>query len=253
MTRVVALWLALLVGLSPVLTQFLRAEAWFAPSSTFAAPVLIAFCLAHGVGAREAPRRLGAAAIVAGLVLELIGIALHTWTIAWLGFPVGVLGLSLWLGAPSWRVAVLAFGLVAVPDSLRGTFTPAAESTLLAGACSVWRAVGVDFSCTGPVARLGARHLELGYDDVGFTLAPVLAQLGWLLAVCEGASTSRALGRAALFAAATALLAPLSIVVALGVLAISAEPIARAFLSPGPWLVCVAFALAAARRPLRAR
>jgi hypothetical protein len=249
----IALWLALLAGFSPVLSQFLRHEAWFAPSTTLVAPVLIAFLLAHGRAGREAPRRSGAVWIAAGLVLELAGIALHTWTIAWLGFPLGMLGLSLWLGAPSWRVAVLAFGLVAIPDGVRGAFTPAAESALLSGACAAWRAVGVDFSCTGPIARLGARHLELGYDDVGFTLAPLLAQLGWFLAVCEGARPARAFGRAALFGAATAVIAPLSIAVALGVFAISAEAIARAFLSPGVCLACTAIALAAARRRLRAR
>ena len=238
-----ALWLALLAGFSPVLVQFARLEAWFAPPSTLVAPVLIAICLWRGIVPSEEPRRAGASLIAAGLLLELIGIALHIWTLAWLGFPVAVLGMALWLGRPSWKVAVLAFGLVPIPESFRAIGTPAPESALLAGACAVWRALGVVFSCTGPVARLGDRPLELVPDDVGWTLAPLLAQLGWFLAVSERASTPRALRSALSFAAATIAVAPLSIALALGLLAASSEATARVWLTHGLWFGCFAAAL----------
>jgi hypothetical protein len=239
----VTLWLALLAGFSPVLVQFVRYEAWFAPPSTLVAPVLFVVSLWRGRVPDEPPRRAGAALIAAGLALELVGIALRTWTIAWLGFPVAVIGLALWLGRPSWRIAVLALGLVAVPESLRAAATPAPETALLSGTCAVWRALGVAFSCTGPVARLGERHLELASDDVGWTLAPLLAQLGWFGAVNAGHGTARALRSALAFAAATLAISPLAIAVALGLVAAGSPSAARAWLTPGVWLSCSAAVL----------
>jgi len=239
-----ALWAVLLTGFSPVIVRFLRVEAASAPPSTLVAPVLIAIALWRGSAPAEPPRRAGVALVAVGLVLELFGTAMDVWTVAWLGLPVAVIGMSLWLGAPSWRVAVLALGLVPIPESIRGAWTPAPESALLAGACAAWRAVGVAFSCTGPVARLGDRHLELFHDDVGFGLAPLLAQLGWFLAVDRGASAARALRAAALSAAAVVVLAPLAIAFALGIFAASSPVVARVWLSPGLWVACCAVALA---------
>ncbi len=235
---ILARWLALFAGFSPVLFEFARFEAWYAPPSTLVAPVLIAVCLWKGPRTADPPRRAGIALIGAGLLLELIGIALRTWTLAWLGFPVAVLGMALWLGYPSWRVAVLAFGLIAIPESLRAAFSPGPESTLLAGACALWRAAGVPFSCTGPVARIGGRHLELIADDVGVMLAVLLAQLGWFLALREGASLQRAVYRALAFAASALVIQPLAIVLALGLLAVGSEEMARVWLSFGLWLGC---------------
>ena len=180
----------------------------------------------------EKPRRAGLALVGAGLLLELGGIALRTWTFAWLGLPVAVLGMALWLGTPSWRIAMLAFGLVPIPESIRVAHSPAQETALLSGACTAWQALGVAFSCTGPVARIADRHLELVSDDVGWTLAPVLAQLGWFVAVNDGASGWRALRSAFAFAAAAVVVQPLAVGVALGLLAVGREAVARAWLSP---------------------
>jgi hypothetical protein len=243
-----ALWLALLAGFSPVLAQFARFEAWFAPPSTLIAPLLIAVCLWRGCAPAEPPRRSGALLIAVGLLLEPIGIAVHTWTIAWLGFPLAAIGLALWLGTPSWRIAVLALGMVPIPDSIRTAGTPAPESALLAGACAAWRALGVAFSCTGPVARLGDRRLLFVSDDIGWTLAPLLAQLGWFAAVNRRASARYALRSALVSAAATAAIAPASIAIALGLLAVSSAAVARAWLAPGVWLVCLVAALLGSRR-----
>ena len=204
------LWLALLVGFSPAIADFARGfRAGYSPASTLLAPILIGVCVGRGAAIAEPPRRAGAALIAAGLLLELIGIALRTWTFAWLGFPIAAVGLSLWIGRPSWRVAVLAFGLVPVPVSLEIAYTPAPETALLTGACAAWRALGVVFSCLGPVARLGDRHLELEPRDAGSTLAAVLAQLGWFTAVISGGSGRCALRRALAFAASVAVLQPL--------------------------------------------
>ena len=186
----------------------------------------------------EPRRRAGGALIAAGLVFELLGILLRTWTLEWLGFPIAVTGLALWLGRPSWRVAVLAFGLVPVPVSLETAGTPVPESALLSGACAIWQLVGLALSCTGPVARLGPRHLELGYGDVGWTLAWLLAQLGWFRAVILGEGGARALRSAITCAAAALVVQPLAIVVSLGLFALGSEMLARAWLSPGVWLGC---------------
>jgi hypothetical protein len=238
------LWLALLAGFSPVLVEFARHEIWWAPSSTLAAPILFAVALWSGAQRADPPRAIGAALIAAGLLFELAGIALEIWTVAWLGFPVAVLGLSLWLGRPSWRIAVLAFGLVPLPESLRVAASPGPESTLLSGVCAAWHALGVDFDCVGPVARFAGRRLELQAADVGWTLAPLLAQLGWFCAVVEGASGPRALQRAAAFGAAVVIVQPLAIALALVLLAAISEEVARLWLSQGVWIVCTIGALA---------
>ena len=238
------LWLALLAGFSPVLVAFVRQEAWSAPSSTLAAPILIAICLWLGADTIERPRTGGAALIATGLLLELVGIALEIWTIAWLGFPVAVIGLALWLGRPSWRIAALALGLVAIPESIRLAASPGPESALLSGVCAAWHALGVDLACIGPVARFADRRLELQPADVGWTLAPLLAQLGWFRAVIDGASGPRALRGALACAAAVVVVQPLSIGLALGLLIVSSEGVASAWLSHGVWIVCTIVALA---------
>jgi hypothetical protein len=245
------LWLLLFAGFSPVIAQFARFEARHVPS-TLVAPVLVAICLWSGRDPAEPPRRAAGWAMIAlGLALELVGGALRAWTLAWSGFPIAAVGMALWRGTPSWRVAALALGLVAIPVSLRGLGTPAPESAVLSGACAVWRALGAALSCTGPVARLGDRRLELMPDDVGWMLVPLLAQLGWFLAVCAGVSARRALGAALAFAAAGLVIAPLAIGIAVGILAFGSEAAARAFLSPGVWLGCAAAAvLASLRAPL---
>ncbi len=237
-----ALWLVLVAGFSPAIAEYARGIPEASPPSTLLAPVLIAICAWRGVASAEEPRRAGLALIGAGLLLELVGIALRTWTIEWLGFPVAVLGLALWLGRPSWRVALLAFGLIPVPTSLQIAFTPSAETALLDGACAAWRALGLVFSCTGPVARLGDRSLELQPYDVGWALLPALAQLGWFLAVSRGASVPRTLGTALTFAAAALVVQPLAIGLALALFAAISPDAAEAWLAHGVWLaaaVCV--------------
>jgi hypothetical protein len=239
-----ALWLALGAGFSPALAQFARGFAdTSSPPTTLLAPVLIAVCLWRRVAPAQEPRAAGAALIAVGLFCELAGIAVQAWTLEWLGFPIAVTGMALWLGRPSWRVAVLAFGLVPVPVSLEGAFTPAPETALLSAACAGWRAIGLALSCVGPVAHLGERHLELGYRDAGFTLAWVLAQLAWFVAVCRGAAGVRAL-RAALAGAAAALIVqPLAVAVAVGLFAAGSARAALAWLAPGVWIACAAAAL----------
>ena len=236
-------WLALFAGFSPVLAQFIGFEMWHAPTSTLAAPVLIAISLWQRRVLADPPRRSGAVLIAAGLLLEVLGVALRVWTVAWLGFPVAVIGMALWLGRPSWRIAVLALGLVPIPESIRGAYTPAAETAVLGGACAAWRALGVAFSCTGPVARLGDRHLELLADDAGWTLAPLLGQLGWFLAVSRGATGRSALLWSVAFASATVLLQPLAIALALGLLMLSSEEVARTWVSQGVWIGCAGAAV----------
>lgn len=245
------LWLALLAGFSPVLVELARHEIWLAPSSTLAAPILIAVALWRGADAADRPRAAGAALIAAGLGLELAGIALEIWTVAWLGFPLAVLGLSLWLGRPSWRIAVLAFGLVPVPESLRTAGAPGPETALLSGVCEAWRALGVDFSCIGPNAQIAQQRLEMQATDVGWALAPVLAQLGWFRAVIDRSSAGHALRRAIGYAAAVLVVQPLALALALGLLLAGAQDAARAWLSHGVWIAAVIVALMSSLRGAR--
>jgi hypothetical protein len=231
------LWWVLLAGFSPVIAKYVRGfSAEYSPASTLLAPVLIAVCLWRGAVPDEPPRRAGVALVLTGLLCELLGVALETWTVAWIGFPIAVVGMALWLGRPSWRVAVLAFGLVPVPTSIETALTPTPETMLLSGACAVWRAFGLDFSCIGPVARLGDRHLELFYGDAGWTIALVLAELGWFAAIARGATVLRALATAVASAAAVIVVQPLAVGLALGIFAVSSMGVARAWLSYGVWI-----------------
>jgi hypothetical protein len=240
-----ALWAALFAGFSPALAEFARGFAdGSSPPTTLLAPVLIAVCACRRVAPAEPPRAAGAALIAVGLLCELAGIALHTWTLEWLGFPIAATGMALWLGRPSWRVAVLAFGLVPVPVSVEAALTPAPETALLSASCAGWRALGLALSCIGPVAHLGERHLELRFTDAGLTLAWVLAQLGWFRSVCRGAAGARALSAALAGAAAALVVQPLAVAVAVGLFAARSAPAALAWLSPGVWLVCAAGMLA---------
>jgi hypothetical protein len=212
--------------------------------------VLFAICVWLGGPTSEPPRRrAGTALIAAGLVLELVGLVLRAWTVEWLGFPVAVTGAALCLGCPSWRVAVLMFGLVPVPTTVESLRTPVPETMLLSGACAFWRAAGVAFSCAGPVARLGTRNLGLISRDVGWTLAWLLAQLGWFRAVMRGATCPIALRSAIAWAAAALVVQPLAIAVALGLFATGSESLARAWLSSGLWLTCAAGAMLSLLRP----
>jgi hypothetical protein len=247
-TRLV-LWLALLAAFSAAIAEFVRDYAAGSSSpTTLLTPVLMAVCGWRGAVRGEQPRRAGVALIVVGLLLEAIGVASRTWTVAWLGLPVAVVGMALWLGRPSWRIAALAFGLVPVPVSLQLATTPTAESALLSAACAAWRTLGLAFSCTGPVARIDGRHLDLHPGDAGWTLAAVLAQLGWFHAVSAGASGWQAVGRALAFAAAVIVVQPLAIGLALGLLAVGSADVARAWLSYGVWLVCAAIVLLGSAR-----
>jgi hypothetical protein len=248
------LWLALLVGFLPVLAEYLRGfAARYSPASTLLAPVLIALCFWHGKAGEQEPRRIGAMWIAAGLLLELTGLAARTFTVAWLGFPVAVLGMALWLGSPSWRVAVLAFGLVPPPVSLQLTFSPTLETALLSAACAVWRSVGLAVSCSGPEAQLGAHRLGLGAEHVGWILVPVFVQLGWFVAICAESSTGRALRTALAFGVAALVVQPLAIVIALGLLAVSTPVVAGGWLSHGVWLLGAACVLVGSMRSRASR
>jgi hypothetical protein len=79
-------------------------------------------------------------------------------------------------------------------------------------------------------------------------LAPVLAQLGWFLALRDGANGLRALRRALAIAAAVVVVQPLAIALALGLLVVSSGDLARAWLSHGVWLTCTAGVLLVAAR-----
>jgi hypothetical protein len=125
---------------------------------------------------------------------------LRTWTLEWLGFPIAVTGLALWLGRPSWRVAVLAFGLVSGSREHRGRWHNRRRSRALLSGCVrdlAARGRGRSFVHRAGGASRFTTHLELGYGDVGWTLAWLLAQLGWFRAVILGKGGARRAAQAA--------------------------------------------------------
>jgi len=233
------LWLALFAAFSPVLAELAGSlRAGFIPWTLIVGPALLAILMLRGIGRAGTRSAAGPPLLVLGVLLQLLGIFAATWSLARLGLATAVVGLALYLGGPSLRVALLALGVVPVPVTLVNLYSPRAESLLLGAVCAPAQAVGLAVSCTGPVAEIGGERLELLGRDVGLPLAVVLAELGWYAGLVSGISWRRSVGRAGRFAAAVLVIQPAAVALALFFLATRGDAAARLWLDTGVAATC---------------
>ena len=121
-------WVALGCAFGPVLVQLADAI----PEVPFGWSVLLAPVLMCAAALRcerktqpgerkTQPRRSWAPVLlIAGLLVELAGLAGGSPGIARLGLPISVVGLSLWTGAPRLMTALLVLWAIPIPGTLYG-------------------------------------------------------------------------------------------------------------------------------------
>lgn len=207
--RELALWLAAVVALSPVLADLVATMGAVDGSpSVLLPPCLMALHCLRTRAQRAAPRPAGFALIVAGIALELLGLASGTWSLARLALPPVTVGVALLAGRPAPVVAALSLWMIPPPSALLAEVSPALESLVAALASLPFRATGFELAVGGPLIETPSARLGLSAFHSGVPLALLLTQLGWYAAVRSGRSWRPAAVRAA---SAAVLAAPLQV------------------------------------------
>jgi hypothetical protein len=218
-----AYWAGAAVALSPTIVHISELVVGYSWSHyVVLAPFLLAFCLFAERGQPNAKPHTAAAAIVIviAMVVQLLGIATDSWSIARIAFPLTVMGVALLLGRPPLLTMALCFWSVPVPNFLITIATPWSESILAQGAVAVASVLGIEAAASGPLIKSGDTMLRLQSMQGGVVTALVLAELGWYSAVRGGARSWRtALGRSALYASAVIVVQPAAILIAVLVFA----------------------------------
>jgi len=236
-------WIALTVALSPSIYHVLsmiRDFAWTRPVCVGIALLVVALPMRRHDAIERHPR-LGLCAVVLGLLVQLVGVASGSWSIARLGLPVALCGMAALLGRPSLPVAALAFWTVPIPNMLVVAASPWLETAAARFATGVAALFGVSIDASGPLLHYADQRLEFTDYDGGVLLAVLLAGLGWYAAVRAGAAGPRglltALGRALRWGALVVLLQPAVAVVAVVLLAAGAPKAGARWLETGYWIV----------------
>ncbi len=231
-------WLALGCAFSPMLIQL----ANVIPEDPFGWSVLLAPALMLAAalrGSGEAHPRRGWAQIllIAGLLIELVGLSGGSPAVARLGLPMSVVGLSLWTGAPPLMTSLLAFWVIPIPITVYGLTTPNLESAYAQFGAAAISALGADLSVSGPVIRSGAEHLELDPYHSGIHLVFVVTLLTWYASVRNGLTPIAALARTAGAALVAVPLQILAVLVAIALLVADSPDLANFWLDDGAWLL----------------
>jgi len=231
-------WLALGCAFAPVLMRLANAI----PKAPFGWSLLLAPALMIAAAwrcPRAAQPRRGWAQILlmAGLLIELLGLGGGSPGIARLGLPVSVVGLSLWTGAPPLTTALLAFWAIPVPGSVYGLTTPNLESAYARFGAAAVHALGADLSASGPLIRSGAAHLELDPYHSGIHLVFMTTLLTWYASVRHELTPLAAIARTAVAALVALPLQILAVLVAIALLVAGAPELANFWLDEGLWLL----------------
>jgi len=173
-------WLGLVLAFSPALVDLGRHLAGV-PRDRYALVGALLFALGVlGERGRPArPRPGGRPLLGIAVLLQLVGIAVDTWTAARLGLALGVVGMALVLGRPSPRVALLSLAALPIPVTLLEISSPALETGWAAAAAAVLGAAGLDVEAAGAGLRAAGELLPLRVDHGGGPLALVAAALCW--------------------------------------------------------------------------
>ena len=231
-------WLALGCAFGPVLMRLVDAI----PNTPFGWSLLIAPALLVAAalrGPRDARPRRGWAKIllIAGLLIELIGLGGGSPGVARLGLPISVVGLSLWTGAPPLMTSLLAFWAIPLPGSFFGLTTPGLESAYARFGAAAINALGADLSASGPLIRSGAEHLALDPYHSGIHLVFMTTLLAWYASARNGLAPRAAIARTAMAALVAIPLQLLAILIAIGLLLAGLRDLANFWLDDGLWLL----------------
>jgi len=241
--RGVALWGALGVAFSPILFAGSQSAD---PGSKYSYLLLIAGVLATALwrerhNARLAPAKHGVLVIGLGIALELTGILGETQFLTLLAIPVACLGLALLRGWPSLGAACLAFFLVPIPDAILGLASPSLEMGLARFGAAILGVFGgglgndpaLSLHAVGLSLIAGDAKLDLRPGNGGFLLAHLLAALGFVRSISNGAGIAASMRSAALFGASAFILQPLGVGIAGAMVALGNVPLARLWLTHG--------------------
>jgi hypothetical protein len=199
-------------------------EPWARPAVLFLALFVVA---AARDRVRQAPRRGGGLLVAAGLGLSLIAFGGGLGRLGRPAIPLGIIGMARALGRPSLATSLLALWMVPPPFALSEALSPGLERGLAWLAAGAAEARGLPALLSLHTLEIAGATLQLRRTDGGVPLAIYLAGVGWWGAVRAGGGVREALR-------AAARIAPLGFV-------------AQAL------VLCVAFALLAARDPNAAR
>lgn len=251
-----AAWGTLFIAFSPVVADLLRGLASRPPDrSTLVAALLLCWALWLRKGDRRLPpRRDGAALLVAGALLELIGIAGGTWSLARFGLPVGALGLARLRGAPPLAVLVLGFFAIPLPSTISSLASPALETALAEAAVAPLAAAGFGVDVVGPTILGPAGRINLDARDGGLPLAGLLAGCGWFEAIRGRSPLPSILLRSFCWLLLGLPAQLLGFVVAGTLLGLGHADAGRIWLTTGTWFTAALLSLAWLwRQPSRAR
>jgi hypothetical protein len=180
-----------------------------------------------------------------GAIVQLIGIASGSWSLARIGFPVAVIGLALRFGRPPLTTAVLSVWLLPLPQSVLSLLGRLGLDTHIAGlATGLLNALGAQLNLVGSAIRTPEAQLDLLPRDGGWLLMYVLAGLGWYSAARSGLTLRAAATRAARWAVCGIPLQVIAVLLAVGALALGWPKLARGWLDQGAWIATAVVGLA---------
>jgi hypothetical protein len=196
------LWTAFALAFTPALVAVSR-FVWTGHAPVDRAPLVGAALLAWCAASHRAPpqprRRDGAALLLAACVLELVGIAGRSWSVAQLALPLGAVGLARYVGAPPVQVAALALFAVPPPYFATALLSPHLEGAHAAVGSALANALGLPVRASLGTLDGPGGGLDFIPADGGVPLAHLLAGVGWLGGIRAGAGLAGCAARAAVF------------------------------------------------------
>ena len=198
-------WIALVLAFSPTALHLLR--TWYLqPENAWTLLIwLLLISVVRVDPLRSERRRLGGAALLLlALSLQTLGIAGDSWSIAHYALPLAALGIALWWGRPTLRVALLAWAAIPLPTFVTTLFSPHSETIAATLTARVAGFLGLAIHARGPALHSGDALLDIRSYDTGLHLAWCFAAFGWYAGLRE----HRAWPRLVLKSAGFALLAP---------------------------------------------
>ena len=245
-----ALWIALLLALSPSLLDLAAhwvAEPWARPSAIFAPLWLVSALRDRSL---RRPHVDGYLLMALGLAIALASVGGGMTRLGRPGIPLAMVGLARALGRPALPRALVAAWMIPLPNFITHALSPGLEALVGKGAAVLAHALGLHVSFADGQLSGPAGALALEPADGGLPLAAMLAGLAWYRAASSDAPL-RAAARAALRAAPWGLAAQTVGLCIACALAIAGAPgTAADILHNGVWLAAAAvFLLRARSRP----